>query len=38
MLMINLNELKPEIESVCRALPVKHLGLFGSVLTGEHHL
>jgi uncharacterized protein len=33
--MININELKPEIESVCRALPVKRLGLFGSVLTKD---
>lgn len=33
--MINLNELKPEIENVCRALPVKRLGLFGSVITKD---
>lgn len=33
--MININELKPEIERVCRALPVKSLGLFGSVLTED---
>jgi len=33
--MINLHELKPEIENVCRALPVKRLGLFGSVLTKD---
>jgi len=31
--MIDINEVKPEIENVCRALPVKRLGLFGSVLT-----
>jgi uncharacterized protein len=33
--MINVNELKPEIERICRALPVKRLGLFGSVLTQD---
>jgi len=33
--MINLNELKPEIENICRALPVKRLGLFGSVLSQD---
>ncbi|MCX5810834.1 MAG: nucleotidyltransferase domain-containing protein [Proteobacteria bacterium] len=33
--MINLPQLKPEIEQVCRALPVKRLGLFGSVLTQD---
>jgi predicted nucleotidyltransferase len=33
--MINFNEIKPEIERVCRALPVKRLGLFGSVLTQD---
>ncbi|MCX5810837.1 MAG: nucleotidyltransferase domain-containing protein [Proteobacteria bacterium] len=33
--MINLSQLKPEIEQVCRALPVKRLGLFGSVLTQD---
>lgn len=33
--MINLNELKPDIERVCRALPVKRLGLFGSVLSSD---
>ena len=33
--MSNLNKLKPEIENVCRALPVKRLGLFGSVLTKD---
>ena len=31
--MINLTKLKPEIERVCRLLPVKRLGLFGSALT-----
>lgn len=33
--MIDLSELQPEIERVCRALPVKRLGLFGSVLTQD---
>jgi predicted nucleotidyltransferase len=33
--MINLAGLKPEIERVCQALPVKRLGLFGSVLTKD---
>lgn len=33
--MINFNEIKPEIERVCRALPVKRLGLFGSALTNN---
>jgi uncharacterized protein len=33
--MININELKPEIERICRTLPVKRLGLFGSVLTQD---
>jgi hypothetical protein len=33
--MIDINELKDEIADVCKALPVKRLGLFGSVLTGK---
>jgi predicted nucleotidyltransferase len=33
--MINISELKPEIERVCRAMPVKRLGIFGSALTGD---
>lgn len=33
--MVDLLKLKPEIERVCRRLPVKRLGLFGSVLTQE---
>jgi uncharacterized protein len=33
--MINLNELRPEIERVCRVLPVKRLGLIGSVLNPD---
>jgi len=31
--MINLSKLKPEIERICRAMPVKRLGVFGSALT-----
>ena len=31
--MINLLELKPEIELICKELPVKRLGLFGSAVT-----
>ncbi len=31
--MINFTELKPEIERICRTLPVKRLGIFGSALT-----
>jgi len=31
--MIDLQKIKPEIERVCRILPVKRLGLFGSALT-----
>jgi len=31
--MIDLEKIKPEVERVCRILPVKRLGLFGSVLT-----
>ncbi len=31
--MIDLTELKPRIEEVCRELPVKRLGLFGSAMT-----
>jgi predicted nucleotidyltransferase len=33
--MINVNKIKPDIERVCRALPVKRLGLFGSALTQD---
>jgi len=33
--MINLAKLKPEIERVCRTMPVKRLGIFGSALTKE---
>jgi uncharacterized protein len=31
--MIDLSKLKPEIERICRALPVNRLGVFGSALT-----
>ncbi len=30
--MIDIEKIRPEIERVCRALPVKRLGLFGSAL------
>lgn len=30
--MINLAKLKPQINRICRDLPVKRLGVFGSVL------
>ena len=30
--MINIEKIKPEVERVCRHLPVKRLGLFGSAL------
>jgi len=30
--MIDIEKIKPEIERVCRRLPVKRLGLFGSAL------
>lgn len=30
--MINIEKVKPEIERLCRRLPVKRLGLFGSAL------
>ncbi len=31
--MINIEEIKPEVERICRSLPVKRLGLFGSALS-----
>jgi len=31
--MIDIEKVKPAIEQVCRRLPVKRLGLFGSALT-----
>jgi hypothetical protein len=33
--MINIEKIKPEIQRICQRLPVKRLGLFGSVLTGD---
>jgi uncharacterized protein len=33
--MIDIDKLKPEIERVCRAMPVKRLGIFGSALTRD---
>jgi hypothetical protein len=30
--MIDIEKVKPEIERICRRLPVKRLGLFGSAL------
>ena len=31
--MIDLAEVKPKIERICRTMPVKRLGIFGSALT-----
>ena len=31
--MIDIEKVKPEIDRICRRLPVKRLGLFGSALT-----
>jgi predicted nucleotidyltransferase len=33
--MIDIERIKPDIERVCRSLPVKRLGLFGSALRGD---
>jgi predicted nucleotidyltransferase len=33
--MIDIEKIKPEIERVCRRLPVKRLGLFGSALSQD---
>jgi predicted nucleotidyltransferase len=33
--MLDFEKLKPEIERVCRAMPVKRLGIFGSALTKD---
>jgi hypothetical protein len=31
--MIDIEKVKPEVERICRRLPVKRLGLFGSALS-----
>jgi uncharacterized protein len=31
--MIDIEKVKPEIDRICRRLPVKRLGIFGSALT-----
>ena len=31
--MIDIEKVKPEVERICRSLPVKRLGLFGSALS-----
>ena len=36
--MIDIEKIKPEIERICRRLPVKRLGLFGSVLSQNFSL
>jgi len=33
--MVDIEKFRPEIERVCRHLPVKRLGLFGSALSKE---
>ena len=33
IVMIDIEKFKPEIERLCRSLPVKRLGLFGSALS-----
>lgn len=30
--MINIEKIKPEVDRICRRLPVKRLGLFGSAV------
>ena len=34
--MIDLAKIKPDIEDLCRSMPVKRLGLFGSALTESY--
>jgi uncharacterized protein len=34
--MIDLAKIKPDIEKLCRSMPVKRLGLFGSALTENY--
>ena len=31
--MLSLNKVKPQIDTICRSLPVKRLGIYGSALT-----
>lgn len=33
--MVDLTKFKPRIRRICRTMPVKRLGLFGSSLTGN---
>jgi uncharacterized protein len=33
--MIDIPRLKPQIDLICRELPVRRLGVFGSALTGN---
>ena len=33
--MVDIEKVRPEIERVCRRLPVKRLGLFGSALSQD---
>jgi predicted nucleotidyltransferase len=33
--MIDIEKIKPDIERICRSLPVKRLGLFGSALSQD---
>ncbi|MBL7186696.1 MAG: nucleotidyltransferase domain-containing protein [Phycisphaerae bacterium] len=33
--MIDIEKIKPEIDRVCRRLPVKRLGLFGSAVSQD---
>ena len=33
--MIDIERFKPEIERICRGLPVRRLGLFGSALSAD---
>jgi len=33
--MIDIEKIKPEIDRICRRLPVKRLGLFGSALSRD---
>ena len=36
--MIDIEKIKPEIERICRRLPVKRLGLFGSAVSQNFSL